>query len=234
MGRLSLVILIILSVGLGTGCSSQKSTSSSGGESETSTENSSEETTTETTSSSTSSITLYATADTWVGDSSSIFNSNFGGERDLRTGDVSFGGAGTTNYRAFVKFNVSNIPSNAKISKANLILNTGANSVPCGSQTVTGTVVVSEVSTSWTESGLTYLNMPSSFSYLNSQDVIFNDCLSRQYSVSVVNAVSGWVSGASSNGALSLKANTISDYGSFYSKEVSQSAGPVLEIEYTS
>ena len=180
-----------------------------------------------------SSVTLYSTADAYVSDGSP--SQNYGSSGGLYTGTV-YG----YNYRMFVKFDVSGIATNAQITKATLYLKTGANSVPCD-RTTSANVTVSEVlNTSWTEGGLTYFNMPSTFKWIYSKTVTnFNDCISHDQSFNVTTAVNDWVSGTNPNYGLSIKSSNINDYYgngqdycTIYSKEVSQGAGPQLYIEY--
>ena len=186
------------------------------------------------------SVTLYSTADAYVSDGSP--NSNYGSAGGLSTGEVDFGGPSYTSYRAFVKFDVSSIPANAQITKATLYLVAGRNSVPCD-RTSSATVTISEVlNTSWTENGLTYINMPSTFKWIYSKTVSnFDDCTSHQHSFDVKDAVQDWVTGTNPNLGLSIKSSSIwnafyqidYDYCTIYSKEVSAGAGPWLYVEYT-
>ena len=185
--------------------------------------------------------TLYAVADAYVNTGQP--SSNFGDVLGLYTGQVNFGGAGTSEYRAFVKFDTSGIPATAQITNATLYLTAGLNSVPCDIQTAEASVTVSEVlNSSWTEYGLTYINMPSSFKYISTVTVSdFNDCVSHQHTWDVTEAVRDWVLGVVPNNGLSIKSNNIIDsfgtdydYCTIYAREVAPSAGPYLVVHYTS
>lgn len=179
------------------------------------------------------SVTLNAVADSYT--SSGLPTSNFGSEGNFSTGQVNFGTV--SQYRAFVRFDVSSIPSGAQITNATLRLITGANSVPAGTIT-TASVDVSEVTgTSWTESGLTYTNSPVTFSYLYSRNVSFGPD-ANQYTWTVTSTVAAWVSGSHTNRGFSVKSNGIVnpqsepyDYCDFYARETS-GWGPQLVVEY--
>ncbi len=177
----------------------------------------------------TKTVTLYATADTYV--SSGSPDRNFGSFGGLYTGKT------VSDYTAFVKFNILSIPSNATIDEAFLFLNTSANDTYLVN---TATVTVSQVKDrNWTETGLTYLSMPNTTSYLSARIATFARN-SNSYSWNASSAVRAWVTGTSSNYGLQIKASNIqdqngpvSDYCNFYSREVSQYAGPTLKITYT-
>ena len=183
--------------------------------------------------------TFYATADTHVSTGSSSASTNNGAAQGLYSGQVDFGGSQPVQYYAFLKFDLSSIPSSAQITEAKLHFVTGRNSVPCNTGTVS-TVTISEVLSSWTEYGLTFLNMPSQYKYINAQSgFVFGDCSSNPYSIDVIDAVGDWVNLAQPNNGLLLKASNIQnnwgesqDYCTIYSKEVSQTAGPYLVVKY--
>ena len=179
--------------------------------------------------------TFYATGDTYVDDS--LIDQNYGSAQGLSTGQINFG-SHYTHYRAFAKFNVSSIPSSAQITEAKLYFVAGLNSVPCGYGSQ-ASVEVSEVLSSWTEYGLTYINMPSQYKYIAAKTgLTFGDCSSHQYEIDVTEAVQDWVNQGAPNYGLSIKASDIQDhwggdqdYCTIYSREVSQGAGPYLIIK---
>lgn len=181
-------------------------------------------------------LTLDPTADSYVSSGDYSMEENYGSEVNLFTGNHNYGGY-VAEYWSFVKFDLSDLPSNAEIQSANLQLISGRNNI---ADTIWATVQVSAVlGGSWTEHGVTYVNMPSSYYYLFARDVPFGN-FTDIHLWNITSALQKWVSGAWANNGCVIRSHSIHSGGNhryydcgFYSRNLSSgSAGPKLIIEY--
>ncbi|MFH1372351.1 MAG: DNRLRE domain-containing protein [bacterium] len=181
-------------------------------------------------------LTLNPTADAYVSSGDYSLNENYGGDVNLCTGNHNYG-AYVAEYWSFVKFDLSSLPSNADIQSANLRLISGRNNIL---DTIWATVTVSAIlGGSWSEYGVTYMNMPSSYYYLFARDVPFgNFTESRLWNIAT--ALEKWISGEWTNHGCVIRSHSIHSGGNpryydccFYSRDLSTGgAGPQLIIEY--
>lgn len=173
--------------------------------------------------------TLYCTEDAYISTGSK--DSNYGKSGGLYTGRGYFGGNGTYYYYGFIKFNLSTIPNTATIDKATLYLHTGRNSTTYPDKN--GTTYIRRVTNAnWTEYGITYNNAPMGVDTIASKATI-HDGNTREYSFNVTEGVKDWFGGYSNYGFnLTTWFDNDHDYATFYSREVSQGAGPSLVVEY--
>lgn len=172
---------------------------------------------------------LYAVADTYAESMSPT--SNFGSGQALYTGFVNFGVGRDDYFTAFVKFDLSSLPSGAQIEEARLKLTTDANASYVKPK---GTVTIAMVtSTSWTESGLTYVNMPSTGEYVIAREITFDTATTWEFPVT--SAVQKWMNGTTNRG-FSIKSRNFSPdgqcYGTFYANELAPDGGPRLYVRW--
>lgn len=179
---------------------------------------------------------LNSVADAYV--SSGSPDENYGNEKALYTGEIDFGGASPVEYLTFIKFDLSNIPYDAKIISAKFSLLTGRNNVACGRGTSAKVTISEVVSEDWTENGVTYNNMPS---YLEPIDLKiisnFGDCIAYIYEFDFKGIATMWVQNINFNNGISIKSSEIHTFSGggdcyclFYSGELSY--GPQLIIKY--
>lgn len=176
--------------------------------------------------------TLYPTDDSYV--SSGVPDGNYGNEPNLYTGQVDYGGAGVSYYLSYLKFDVSSIPSDAQIEKAELILITSYNNTlikPTGN-----TYIRWVPNSSWYEGNITYSNRPDPESTILTtiQDITFDVTSEQKFNIKY-----HFEDNFNSDSKYSLMVRTafISTTYSFcgyYSKEApGGSLRPNLYVEYT-
>ncbi len=174
-------------------------------------------------------IILYASDDADV--SSLNPQENYGHERSLRTGVVNFGSAGDDYYTAFVNFDTRGL-FGREIIEADLIVTTAFNN---SAMKPVGTLSLSYVTDhKWNEDTITWVNSPSSGTYIVSKEIGFD--VTKTHEFDVTGAVKKWVSDSSSNKGFMLGArsftNVRSAYAPIYSKESSRDSGPRLRVKY--
>ena len=125
-------------------------------------------------------------------------------------------------YTALVQFDLSMLPAGttlAQVTRAVLV-------VYCNRADTAGVVSVQPVSAAWTEYGVTFANLPSLGTVIQTAQVSAADTF---VTFDVTAAVQGWISGASSNNGLALTAGTA--VVQFDSKENDETAhAPALQI----
>lgn len=175
--------------------------------------------------------TLSSSADTIVMES--YPTQNFGTSLD----QIGISGSAGYRSRAYVKFNLSSIPSGSTINSVTLKLyckrcyTAGASSISIALKSVGGT---------WTETGLTWNNQPSLSSTLsavqNFSSTGWHEWNSSSFSA-IKTLVQRWISGTETNNGFRLQLNDESLYppdASWWSKEYSTSSmRPQLVVNYT-
>jgi hypothetical protein len=174
--------------------------------------------------------TFFAAADAYTDSLNPL--DNYGSEPAIYTGFVNLGPTGEEYFNAFVRFDLSEIPSDARIEDATLKLTTDANAStvkPLGTVTV---AIVKEVS--WAENSITYFNMPSVGDYIVSRQITFETATTWDFPVAA--AVRSWLIGTPNRGFW-IKSRTFSPgshcYGTFYASELAPEAGPQLRVRWT-
>lgn len=176
-------------------------------------------------------VSLYPTDDSSV--SSGSPDTNFGGEGSLSTGTVDFGSTELSFYYSYLNFDISSLPANITIEKAELILITG--------YSVSSTKPICDVNlyhvsnTNWSESSLTYSNRPTPSSTVITilRDVKFNIVSEQRLEVKYHLMDYSGTNYSLMVHSYGVNGVTVNDYCYFYSKEVSNSYSPKLYIEYT-
>lgn len=138
--------------------------------------------------------------------------SNFGGDAYLKVGM----GAGGER-RSYVQFDVSAIPSGAAIHSATLNLYCTFSNL---------TVSVHQVTSSWTEEGITWNNQPS---FVSTPTDSTSEGSGGWCSWDVIRDVQAWVDGAAVNHGFVLMSD---GQHTFYSRDSIGSKKPVLDITY--
>lgn len=154
-------------------------------------------------------------------------NKNFGSDSILYTGDPYIFSGGYIHYNSYLKFDISTIPSNAKLTKAELILHTMfyKNLTP-GPQGDVNIYYISD--TSWSESTITYSNKP--YPVNNTAIAIRKTVTFNVISTIDIDIFSHLIDYFKTSSKYSLMVHTdCSYYCGFYSKERN---APYLNIEY--
>ena len=180
---------------------------------------------------------LYALADSYI--ESEMPSKNFGGDIVIKTGEIYDPGRRDDSFRGFVKFDISSIPSNARIDNAVFSL---MSIITASSIQPIATVFLDKVLlNNWTESGLTYNNSPVSFEFISSRR---EEISGRFHDWNLTLTTREWLTGYRPNYGLSIKSLDIDDgFGGvsspigFFSKEVASQVGqptcaPSLTIDY--
>lgn len=181
----------------------------------------------------TKTVEMFASEDTYITDAD--IRGNFGSELSLNTGKIDLG---TTQpiYRSLVKFDLSSLPRNVSIIKAELWLTTAFNNT---FSKPTALVNVSQIKDeTWTEQTATYLSSnPARTSFLATKRITFKVTASHNWNVK--SAVIDWLNNKGKNDGFYIKSSNIevngqSDFSfcAFYSRELSQTSGPRLIVEY--
>lgn len=165
-------------------------------------------------------------------------NINYGKDELICTGYVYIPGRRENDYRGFVKFNLSGIPSDARIDSATLTLT----SIPTlSAKQPIATVEVEKVLNSWYESNINYaLAQNNHYDFIAATRIYLDG---EKCNWDVKDAVRDWVGGESNNG-FAIKSKNIDDgYGGvssvagFHSREIASQlgfpeVGPFLTIDY--
>lgn len=154
-------------------------------------------------------------------------STNYGAESRLAVGVESYP-AYSSQFVSFIAFDLSIIPLNATISKANLVLNIqGATSGP------TIPVNFYKVGSGWTESSITWNNMPGSVGGPIATWTYPGTITSNQIAVDVTGTAQGWYVSPSTNYGLQLVASSSAGFVYFTSLEGASSIRPRLDVTYT-
>ncbi|MCK5126704.1 MAG: DNRLRE domain-containing protein [candidate division Zixibacteria bacterium] len=156
--------------------------------------------------------------------SSGAPNRNYGDAHELSIGS-SYG----ANCAAFLKFDLSSIPENAKVVSANLVLYVR---VSWG----TFTVLVHNVSSSWNESTLTWNKYPGWWSTPKTEITIRQSLPPATLIIPVSDQVKNWVTEGHPNDGLVLKCLPWpggDNWGLFTAKESGGNRIPKLSVTYT-
>jgi len=167
----------------------------------------------------------------------STYNSNFGNDVDLVSLGWNFG-SGAAIYRGYIKFDLSQIPTNAIVSQAFLSLyNDPLNLVNGGShsnQSGSNASVLIQVTGPWTESGITFNNQPSNTTV---NQVLIPQSIDghQDYNLNVTAMTQGMVSSPATNyGMMMHLQNENYYYGLFFasSDNADASKRPKLIVQY--
>ncbi|WP_062408631.1 DNRLRE domain-containing protein [Paenibacillus naphthalenovorans] len=127
-------------------------------------------------------------------------------------------------YRSFLEFDLSQLPENITIEKAELkVFN-------LNKESVNHQVGLFSAASTWTEQGVTWNSQPAIQNILDSKNINETE---GYISFEVTNKVSNWCDGTEVNYGFILKSlnESIQQYGQFYTRE-SQINKPILEITY--
>jgi len=122
-------------------------------------------------------------------------NSNFSNEYILKSGMTMI----LTEYRSYIKFDLSTIPTQAAITSAKLHLY-----VENISTTETITIQINNPTSNWSESTLTWNNQPTQEYFVTSTSI----AATGDQEIDITSIVSNWFAGAENNYGIQLKWDT--------------------------